>query len=190
MPEVGKWQQTFLVSLFSTLLLTSKVNFSSLARHSDLSEKTFRRWFRREFDFERFNLHCLEQRPDKGELVAAMDASYLPKSGKKTYGLGKFYNGCLGKAVKGLEISELALIERGSRQAFAFSTKQTLAEPGKTRLEQYAEQVEDCAARFPKDLKYLLVDGYYSKKAFVDRVCGAEKRLELVGKLRCDANLK
>ncbi len=191
MPEVGRWQKAFLVVLFnSILLLKGKINFSSLAKHSELNEKTFRRGFRRGFDFERFNLHCVEQRPVKGSLVAAMDASYLPKSGKKTYGLGKFYSGCLGRAVRGLELSEIALIDRESRQAFAFSTRQTVDGVGKTRLELYAEQVKDCAAKFPKDLKYLLVDACYSKKGFVDRVCALEQGLELVGKLRCDANLR
>lgn len=189
MPEVGQWQRRFIVVLFSTiLLLRGKVNFSNLARYSGLCEKTYRRGFRRSFDFERFNLNCLlHQR--KGTMVAALDASYITKSGKQTYGLGKFYNGCLGKAVLGLEISELALIERESRQAFAFSTKQTVDEAGKTRLELYAEHVQTCAPKLP-ELKYLLVDGAYSKKHFVDTVRTLEQPLEIVGKLRCDANLR
>jgi hypothetical protein len=191
MPELGEWQKRFLTVLFSTLLLLKgQVNFSSLARHSDLSERTYRRGFRREFDFERFNLHCVCQRAVKGTLVAALDASYVPKSGKQTYGLGNFYSGCLGRAVKGLEISELALIDRESRQAFAFSTRQTVDASGRTRPEFYAEHVKDCAPHLPKDLKHLLVDGYYTKKHFVDTVCGLERGLELVGKLRCDANLR
>ena len=103
MPELGEWQRRFLHSLFRTvLLLQGKVNFSQLGKHSELNEKTYRRGFRRAFDFEQFNSNCLEQRSLKGELVAAMDASYLPKSGKKTYGLGRFYSGCLGRTVKGL----------------------------------------------------------------------------------------
>ena len=114
-----------------------------------------------------------------------MDASHVPKSGKQTYGLGKFYSGCLGRAVKGLEISELALIDRDSRQAFSFSSRQTVDEVGKTRPEVYAEHVKDCAETLPPELNYLLVDGYYTKKHFVDEVCALERALELVGKLRC-----
>ena len=172
------------------LLVCGKLNFSSLASHSELNERTYRRGFRRDFDFEQFNLKCLAQRAKKGEWVAALDASYLPKSGKHTYGLGKFYSGCLGRAVKGLEISELALIDRDSRQAFAFSTKQTVDEAGKTRPQLYAEHVTACAPQLPQGLKYLLVDGYYTKKRFVDTVCGLQQELEIVGKLRCDANLR
>ena len=191
MPELGEWQKRFLITLFNTvLLLKGKVNFSCLARHSELSERTYRRGFRREFDFERFNLHCLEQRTAKGRLVAAMDASYVPKSGKQTYGLGKFYSGCLGRAVKGLEISALALLDRDSRQAFSFSSRQTVDKVGKTRPEAYAEHVRDCAETPPPEVKYLLIDGYYTKKHFVDTVCDLERELALVGKLRCDANLR
>lgn len=191
MPELGEWQKRFLLVLFPTLLLLrGKVNFSQLAHHSELSERTYRRGFRREFDFEAFNLHCVEQRSVKGELVAAMDASYVPKSGKQTFGLGKFYNGCLGRAVKGLEISEIALIDRDTRQAFSFSTKQTVEELGSTRPQLYAEHVKDCATSLPEEVKYLLVDGYYSKKHFIDPVCNLDQGLEIVGKLRCDANLR
>lgn len=191
MPELGEWQKRFMLVLLQTILvIRGKVNFRQLARHSDVSEKTFRRGFRRDFDFEQFNLHCLEQRPVKGELVAVMDASYLAKSGKQRYGLGKFYSGCLGRAVKGLEISELALIDRDSRQAFAFSTSQTVDEPGKSRPQLYACHGKDCAPKLPKELKYLLVDGYYSKKDFLDGVGALERELEIIGTLRCDANLR
>ena len=84
MPDVGKWQSKFLDELFKTvLLIQGKVNFSSLARHSDLHEKTYQRRYRDNFDFESFNVECIKQRPVKGELVAAIDATYISKSGSK-----------------------------------------------------------------------------------------------------------
>lgn len=129
-----------------------------------------------------------EQREVKGELAAVMDASFIPKSGKKTFGLGKFYNGCTGKAERGLEISELALVDKRSRQAFSLSCRQTIDQQGATRPELYAEQVKACYPHLPKGLKHLLVDGYYSKKSFIDPVC--DLGLDIVGKLRCDANLR
>lgn len=142
MPEVGLWQRRFIVGLLSTvLLLRGKLNFMKLARHSDLSEKRYRRWLRRAFDFEAFDLHCIEQRTVQGELAAALDASFITKRGKKTFGLGKFYNGCAGKAERGLEISELAVVDRCSRQVFGLSCQQTVDQTGKTRPELYAEHV-------------------------------------------------
>ena len=186
---VGVWQKRFITTLFSTvLLIRGRMNFSSLARHSFLNEKSYRRGFRREFDFMRFNLNCIEQREGRGELAAVMDASFLAKSGKKTFGLGRFYNGCSGKVEKGLEISELALVDKASEQAFSLSCQQTIDQEGKTRPELYAEQVERCYPDLPKSVKHLLVDGYYSKKHFIDPVCALG--LEVVGKLRRDADLR
>jgi len=149
-PELGIWQKRFMQILFLSLLtLRGRVNFSNLARHSELNEKTYRRGFEKDFNFENFNLAIKEERPVKGELVAAIDTSYLPKAGKKTFGLGKFYSSCLNKAVKGLEISEIALIDRGSQQAYAFSTRQTVEQDGKRRLELYIEHLELSASKLP-----------------------------------------
>jgi len=90
MPDVGKWQSKFLDELLKTILLIQgKVNFSSLGKHSNLHEKTYQRRYRDSFDFETFNVECIKQRPIKGNLVAAVDATYISKSGKKTEGLGK-----------------------------------------------------------------------------------------------------
>ena len=38
----------------------------------------------------------------------------------------------------------------------------------------------------PETLKYLRVDGYYTKKQFLDPICALERGLEVLGKLRCD----
>jgi hypothetical protein len=190
MVNVSEWQKRFMLSLFGTVvLIQGKINFANLSRHSELNEKTYRRWFGKDFNFLEFNLACIDQRAERGELVAIMDASYIAKSGTKTFGLGKFYSGCLGKAVKGLELSEIALLDTKSRQAFALDSQQTIDEQGKTRPELYANQFSKLANALPKELKYLLVDAYYSKKSFIDPICSLDRGIEIVGKLRCDANL-
>jgi len=189
MPEVGKWQQLFIGVLFSTiLLLQGRVNFTTLASHSELHRKTFRRGFQKDFDFESFNINCIEQRPVKGELVAIIDTSFIRKSGKQTPGLAQFYNSCINKAQKGLEISKIALLDCKSRQAYALSTKQTLDQEGQTRFDFYAEHLRETSEHLPSELKYLLADGAYSKKDFVDTVCDLD--LEMIGKLRADADLE
>ena len=49
MPELGVWQKRFMKTMFrSLLMLRGRVNFSNLARHSDLNEKTFRRGFNKD----------------------------------------------------------------------------------------------------------------------------------------------
>ena len=47
----------------------------------------------------------------RAELVSAHDASFIPKSGKQTFGFGYFFNGCASRAERGLEISTLAVVE-------------------------------------------------------------------------------
>jgi len=171
MPEVGKWQRVFIGVLFSTILLIQgRINFTTLGRHSDLHRKTFRRRFQQEFDFETFNMKCIDQRPIKGDLAAIIDTSFIRKSGKQTPGLAQFYDSCINKSQKGLEISEIALLDCESQQAYALSTKQTIDKEGQTRFDFYADHLKDTAKHFPSALKYLLADGAYSKKEFVDTV--------------------
>jgi hypothetical protein len=85
MSSVAKPQRKFTFILLATLTyLPGRVNFRNLGRYSALNEKTFSRWFRRSFDFVTFNLLSLKDLTDKGEWVAAIDARFLPKSGRNS----------------------------------------------------------------------------------------------------------
>jgi hypothetical protein len=57
-----------------------------------------------------------------------------------------------------------------------------------TRIDHYLEQLKATHPYFPTGLKYLSVDGFYSKQKFVDGVI--ELDLQVIGKLRNDANLR
>lgn len=189
---VGKKQGQFLANLLMTVLvIQGRVNYRNLGRHGQYHERTYRRWFKKDFDFAAFNSACMEQRKTKGELIAALDASYIPKSGKHTDGIGKFYDGCVSKVRKGLEISSMALIDRKSRQAFSFDSQQTLDDDlasEESRVHSYANHVIRCAPKLPSEVRYLAVDGFYAKRNFLDPVCEATS-LHIIGKLRCDADL-
>jgi len=51
-------------------------------------EKTFARWFARDFDFVSFNhATIVKVVAPSHEHVLAFDPSFVPKSGKQTYGL-------------------------------------------------------------------------------------------------------
>ena len=68
--------------LMTILVLCGKVNFTNLSRYSPLSEKTYRRFFAKVFNFYRFNQVLIEQHiPSSHALLAVMDASFNPKSG-------------------------------------------------------------------------------------------------------------
>lgn len=57
-----------------------------------------------------------------------------------------------------------------------------------TRMDHYLAQLKNARAHLPPQLKYFAVDGAYSKQKFVDGVVSLG--LELVGKLRSDANMR
>ena len=212
--EIAKPQKKFLVTLFLTILLMrGRVNFRNMSRYSELNEKTYSRQYRKSFDFAMFNKNIIEEViPSHHEKIGAMDASFVKKSGKKTYGLDNFYDSSHNKASKGLEISNLAVVDVTDNTAYSISSWQTppqeeiekMLSKGKdseneskeegeeeeeiSRVDFYAEHLRRDAAHLPSDVKYLVVDGYYAKSKFVKAV--RQRDLHIVCKLRRDANLR
>jgi hypothetical protein len=129
------------------------------------------------------------------ELISAQDASFIPKSGKQTFGLGHFFNGCANRAESGLEISTLAVVDVTRRCAFTLAVAQT--SPGKaaarknkredkTRRDFYPQQLSDQRHRLPNTIRYPCVDGYFAKQKYIEAVVTLE--LHPITKLRHDAN--
>ena len=123
------------------LLLCGKVNFTNLSRYSELSEKTYRRHYSQPFDFVRLNTQLIEVAiPVGAQRIGAMDCSFIPKSGKQTYGLDWFYNGSASRTEKGLEISVIAIVDVAAHQGYTLSVQQTPAQLGKVRAKSPAPQ--------------------------------------------------
>jgi len=126
MPGISQPQKKFLVILFSTILLVyGKVNFTNLSRYSCLSEKTYRRHFRRRFNFPQFNQYFFKLLNPERTVIAVIDGSFLRKSGKKTQGRAYFYNSIAGKAEQGLEISVISIVEVETHLSSSLSVQQT-----------------------------------------------------------------
>lgn len=212
MTDVAKPQKKFLVMLFLTILLMrGKVNFRNMSRYSELNEKSYSRQFRKTFDFAAFNKQLIaESVPSHHEKIGVMDCSYVNKSGKETYGLGFFYDSSHDQAAKGLEVSNLAVIDVSANTGYSLSAWQTppqeeieklvleqrsvqsaeqeQQEEEISRIDFYAHHLSRDAAYLPNEVKYLVVDGAYSKRKFIK--AAAEVNLEIVGKLGHDANLR
>ncbi|MFK0571816.1 transposase [Endozoicomonas sp.] len=190
MSMLKKPQKTFIALLLAALVVfQGKATFRNLSRYSPMSEKRFNRWYGRSFDFFTFNSLMLSDSLSKAdELIAALDASFMTKSGSHTEGLGKYWRGCTGRTEKGLELSLLSVVDLSSNTAYALEAKQTLDQKGKTRVDLYAEQVIAQAKKIiDLGIKYLAVDAYYFKNKFVSPI--VETGLHIVGKLRTDADL-
>ena len=194
-PGLGQPQRKFLATLFVTILvLRGRVNFRNLSRYCDYSERTIARQFREPFDWPDFHQRVLMTALDpRSELVSAHDASFIPKSGKQTFGLGHFFNGCASRAERGLEISTLAVVDVTRRCALTLAVSQTppgedttKAEQDETRVDFYKQQLRAHRHRLPPSVTYHCVDGYYAKKKYIDEVVSLG--LHAITKLRSDAD--
>ena len=87
--HLSKPQRKFLLTLMSTILVArGKINFRNLSRYSDVSEKTYSRQFAKPFNFVAFNREVINEAIGKdSERIVAFDPTFIPKSGKQTYGL-------------------------------------------------------------------------------------------------------
>ena len=191
-------QKKFILTLFSTILVScGRANFINLSRYSQINERTYRRQYQRSFNFIQFNQKLIEQAIEpESEVILAVDCSFIPESGKRTYGIDYFYNGSASRAEKGLEISAMAVINVNKKQGYSLSVQQTPSSllslkkdnpPETTRINHYLAQLEATVPYLPNSLHYIVSDGFYSKIKWVEGV--TQLNLEAIGKLRRDANL-
>ena len=144
MPGLSQPQRKFLATLFITILvLRGRVNFRNLSRYCDYSERTIARQFRKPFDWPDFHQRVLMTAlAPPSELISAHDASFIAKSGKQTFGLGHFFNGCASRAERGLEISTLAVVDVTRRCAFTLAVAQTPPGEAATQTAQEETRVD------------------------------------------------
>jgi len=193
-----KWQADFLIELFELVFsIQGRLNYTNLSRYSKYNELTFRRNYKKFFDWVNFNLALMQLAGINfsDPMIAVMDCSFIPKAGKKTFGLDKFFSGTAGRAKKGLEISLLSLIDVKTAKAWTLDVVQTPAnlsakEGNKnqyTRIDFYLEQLVDLLPKL-MNINYFVADGFYAKVKVFDFLCQNSKHL--ITKLRPDANLR
>ena len=189
-------QRKFLCHLMRLLLmLPGHVTFRNLSRYSPYHEKTFARHYAMSVDFVALNKAAITQVvPPDHEQALVLDASFVPKSGKQTYGLARFWNGAHSRTEQGLELSALGWLDVTDNCAYALSIEQTpptgpAPDPELTRIDIYLDQVTRVVQQHAlSPLRYVVTDGYYSKQKFLAGVQALG--LHQIGKLRRDANLR
>jgi len=199
MPMVRQPQRKFLAVLFATILaLRGRVTGRNLSRYCAYSERTMARQFRTTCDWPDFHPRVMTAALDpRSELLSVQDASFIPKSGKQTFGLGHFFNGYASRAERGLEISTLAVVDVTRRCAFTRAVAQTPPGAAKaaskpvaeeTRSDFYKQQLREQRPRLPECLTSQCGDGYFAKQKYMDEVVALN--LHPITKLRCDANCR
>jgi hypothetical protein len=176
-------------------MLPGHATFRNLSRYSAYHERTLTRWYARDCDFVSLNKAAISHvSPPDHDQALGIDASFVPKSGKKTSGLDRFWNGSHSRTEKGLEISALAWLDITDNCAYCLSADQTPPAdqtPGAeaTRMDVSLDQVARVvSAQHLRHLHSVITDGSYSKQKFLGGVRALG--LEHIGTLRLDATLR
>jgi hypothetical protein len=173
------------------LSIPSRINFFQFSRYSRFGEQRFRRQFEQGFDFFSFNKALSKPWIGKRNAIA-FDPSFILKSGKHTPGIGYFWSGCAGRALRRIEILGLSLIDADTRLSFHLEAVQTpslncLSDNELTLIDWYAAVIKKQIKLILSITRYVIADAYFSKKNFVEKILGCS--LHLVSKLREDADL-
>jgi hypothetical protein len=193
--SITKPQRNFLLRLFTTILaLRGKVNFRNLSRYSGVSARTFSRQFDQSFDFIGFNRRLIDHViGDESARLLVFDPCFIPKAGKHTPERAYFWNGCQGRAEKGLEVSAFSVVDLEHHTGYALSMQQTPAPvdgrgEDETLIDAYLAHLHAVVPSLHPTETHLAVDGQFAKKKWLDGVEAAG--LHTIGKLRCDANMR
>src|SRR5919199_6533844 len=147
------------------LMLPGHATFRNLSHYSPYHERTFSRWYDRDFDWVSLNKAAITEvvPPEHGQALV-MDASFVPKSGKQTYGLDRFWNGSHSRTEKGLEISTLAWRDITDNCAYCLSVEQTPPthtppDAEATRIDVYLDQLAHVVSKHDlSHLRYIITD--------------------------------
>lgn len=194
MSGLNKSRNKFMVHVLGLYLsIKGRINFLQMARYGTYRESSYRNNFAKDFDFEAFNKVNIEQHTSL-ERIVVFDPSYISKSGKHTYGTGKFWSGCAQKVSWGLEIGELAIVDIANQTALHYYCEQTpskhaLQQKGWNVIDHYAHLLTGRMDKLTQLASHLVVDGYFAKVSFFDKVLAGQQPLPLITKLRNDAAL-
>ena len=130
--------------VLAMLAMTGRITQLGLSRWSDQggSYRTIQRFFHTKIDWANVQWLFFQQflfRPDALYLLAG-DESIVSKSGKTSYGLGRFFSSILKTPIPGLAFFSIAIIDVAKRRAHPLSVKQvvrTEAEKEQTRKRKH-----------------------------------------------------
>lgn len=154
MNKVSKPLESFLSELLIVFLsLKGRYCFRNISRWATFCEHPMGRNFAKAFDFYLFQQQFIDSFLQDRKLIAVVDCSFITKAGKATFGLDKFFSSTAKKAVKGLELSLIDLVDLQTREALpkamqclslSLPTRQTKAGVGQeeNRVDYYLEQME------------------------------------------------
>lgn len=165
-------------------MLPVNYNFLNFSRYGGYCEKAIRNQFRQKFPFAELSREVFKPLETQ-HCIVAYDPTHCPKSGKKTFGVGKFWSGTDSRVKPGVEVGCLAVIDVAERTAYALEAVQT---PTANQIEHHIRFLTGHKERLLSYTDYLTVDGYFMKEGFVSAMLKAG--LHVITKARDDANMR
>lgn len=185
---LSKWRKDFIKDvLWLFLSIYGRINFLQLGRYGDSCEQRYRQQFEESFEFLSFNAALVKQHCSERKVIA-FDPSYIPKSGKETPGVGRFWSGCAGSVKWGLEIGGIAALDLDNHTAIHLEAVQTIPEDQTTLIDFYAKVLIDRADELLKIADTVVCDAYFSKEPFVTKLF--DVGLHVVSRFRDDVRLQ
>ena len=121
------------------------------------------------------------------ECIIAFDPSYIPKSGKKTYGLGSYWSGCAGAVKRGLEICGFAAVDIINNTAFHLNAVQTPMSKNFDLVKHYCQTIRENYLYFKELSTCLVADSYFAKSEVIETITALG--MHFICRLRDDAAL-
>lgn len=199
-PALSKPHRDFLVALFAALsCFVGRATMLNLSRFGAGSPRRIDRWLRRPFDWKALNWTALEHEGVTNHgLLACFDCSFLPKSGKHTWGKATFYNGCASRPEPGCELASLGLLDPVEHTAYALESWLTPAsfpkpedpdQPTPTRTDFYAQRIRLVASwLLSRGVGHIVCDGGFANLKFLTELDKTD--LELISTLRRDSDMR
>lgn len=158
----------------------------NMQRWGSRAEKSYPEMFSKFFDWFSFNIQMIKQYAGK-EVICVFAPCFIKKSGKQTYGLGKFWSGVAGKALKGLEVGCLCFVDVQAATALHALAEHppsppTLKQKGRTLIDHYVRGMKKHLAGMKQLTRYLAVEGYFMKKEFIHPLLS--EGLQVITKMR------
>ena len=184
----AKLRKNFVDVFISAMFLyvsVRKVNFTQMGKYGKYCEQTYRNNFSKDVDWVAYNTHLVRKVfSDPSDVLAvAVDQSHITKSGKFTWGMGKFWSGCDQSAMPGLEVTGLGIVNTNAerRECMAIRAVQT---PNKQWLRQhpcedgkemdqhdwYIKVIGEYARQLQAITDVLVADALYSTEKIVSSV--------------------
>ena len=196
MQGIGLWRMRFVEEILLLFIsLKGRINFLQLSRYGYMTERSYRNQFSKMFDFINFNKQLIKE-TTSGNCIIGFDPTFIPKSGKRTPGLGYFYSGCTGSYQKGLEVGCVSVIDVKQNTAYHLEaiqspalTKKERKLDGKSLIDHYASILISRVVIILSISKILVVDAYFTKFKFIEAIT-MHMNMEVISRLRKDANLR